>query len=189
MYSYVKHTNFPVNITKKDLRMAKYIITALGGSAGELAAAIRYFSHKFTMPDDRGKALLNDIATEELGHCEMIGTIVSQLTKNATVEELEAAGLGTTYVEHGKGIFPSNSDGVPFTTAYISSSGDYLVDLYEDMAAEEKARASYEHLIDLAKDPAVIEPLLFLRQREVIHFNRFKQLYDYYKKMKNKSNY
>ena len=111
MYSYVKHTNFPVNIKKKDLKMAKYIITALGGSAGELAAALRYFSQKFTMPDERGKALLNDIATEELGHCEMIGTIVSQLTKDATVKELEDAGLGSMYVEHGKGVFPANANG------------------------------------------------------------------------------
>lgn len=182
MYSYVKHTNFPVNIRKKDLKMAKYIITALGGSAGELSAALRYFCHKFSMPDERGKALLNDIATEELGHCEMIGTIVSQLTQDATLEELEQAGLGSTYVEHGKGIYPMDANGVPFTTAYIASTGDPIVDLSEDMAAEEKARISYEHLINLATDEDVIAPLLFLRQREVVHFNRFKELYDYYKK-------
>lgn len=182
MYSYVKHTNFPVNIKKKDLKMAKYIITALGGSAGELAAALRYFSQKFTMPDERGKALLNDIATEELGHCEMIGTIVSQLTKDATLKELEEAGLGSTYVEHGKGVFPVNANGVDFTASYIASTGDPIVDLSEDMAAEQKARISYEHLIDLATDEDVIAPLLFLRQREVIHFNRFKELYDFYKK-------
>ena len=182
MYSYVKHTNFPVNIKKKDLKMAKYIITALGGSAGELAAALRYFSQKFTMPDERGKALLNDIATEELGHCEMIGTIVSQLTKDATLKELEDAGLGSTYVEQGKGVFPVNANGVDFTASYIASTGDPIVDLSEDMAAEQKARISYEHLIDLATDEDVIAPLLFLRQREVIHFNRFKELYDFYKK-------
>ena len=182
MYSYVKHTNFPVNIKKKDLKMAKYIITALGGSAGELAAALRYFSQKFTMPDERRKALLNDIATEELGHCEMIGTIVSQLTKDATVKELEDAGLGSMYVEHGKGIFPANANGVDFTASYFASTGDPIVDLSEDMAAEQKARVSYEHLINLATDEDVIAPLLFLRQREVIHFNRFKELYDFYKK-------
>lgn len=182
MYSYVKLTNFPVNIKKKDLKMAKYIITALGGSAGELAAALRYFSQKFTMPDERGKALLNDIATEELGHCEMIGTIVSQLTKDATVKELEDAGLGSMYVEHGKGIFPVNANGVDFTASYFASTGDPIVDLSEDMAAEQKARISYEHLINLATDEDVIAPLLFLRQREVIHFNRFKELYDFYKK-------
>lgn len=183
MYSYVKHTNFPIDIKKKDLRMAKYIITAFGGYAGELGAAMRYFSQKFSMPDERGKALLNDIATEELGHCEMIGTIVKQLVQNATLEELEKAGLGSMYVEHGKGIFPANANGVSFTADYFASTGDPIVDLSEDMAAEEKARVSYEHLIDLAEDEDVITPLLFLRQREVVHFNRFKELYKYYKKM------
>lgn len=112
----------------------------------------------------------------------MIGTIVSQLTQDATLEELEQAGLGSTYVEHGKGIYPMDANGVPFTTAYIASTGDPIVDLSEDMAAEEKARISYEHLINLATDEDVIAPLLFLRQREVVHFNRFKELYDYYKK-------
>lgn len=112
----------------------------------------------------------------------MIGTIVSQLTKDATVKELEDAGLGSMYVEHGKGVFPVNANGVDFTASYFASTGDPIVDLSEDMAAEQKARISYEHLINLATDEDVIAPLLFLRQREVIHFNRFKELYDFYKK-------
>ena len=180
MFSYVKHTNYPINIKKKDLRMAKYLITQFGGPNGELGAAMRYFSQKFTMPDDKGKALLNDIATEELGHCEMICTMINQLTKNATKEELENAGLTANYVEHNKAIFPTDSFGVPFTAATFQSTGNPIVDLSEDMAAEQKARATYENLIDIATDDDIINPLLFLRQREVVHYNRFKELFEYY---------
>ncbi len=182
MYKYEKHLAFPVNIKKKDLRMAKYIISALGGYAGELAAALRYFSQSFAMPDDKGKSLLNMIATEELGHCEMIATMFRQLIKDASLEELEAAGLGEYFTEHGKGVYPLNPSGVPFTVDYLASTGNPIVDLCEDMAAEEKARAGYENLLDLATDPDLIQPLLFLRQREIIHYNRFKELYEDYKK-------
>lgn len=181
MFKYVKHTNYPINIKKKDLRMAKYLITQFGGANGELGASMRYFSQKFSMPDDYGKALLNDIATEELGHCEMIATMVTQLTKNASVEEMEEAGLGTMFTEHGKSVYPTDSNGVPFTVSYFAVTGDPLADIMEDMAAEEKARAIYENLIDLTNDEEVLKPLLFLRQREVVHFNRFKELYEYYK--------
>ena len=182
MYKYVKKLNYPVNIKKKDLKMAKYLITQFGGSNGELGAALRYFSQKFTMPDDKGKALLNDIATEEFGHVEMICSMIYQLTKDATIEEMLDAGLGTSYVEHGKALYPTDSNGVPFTVTYFNSTSDPLADLSEDMAAEQKARATYENLIDIATDKDVIAILLFLRQREIIHFNRFKELYDEYKK-------
>lgn len=182
MFKYVKHTNYPINIKKKDVKMAKYLITQFGGANGELAAAMRYFSQKFNMPDERGKALLNDIATEELGHCEMIASMVHQLTKDATIEELEAVGLGSMYTEHGKGVYPSDSFGNPFTVTYFAVTGDVLADISEDMAAEQKARAVYENLINLTDDEDLIGPLLWLRQREVVHFNRFKELYDYYKK-------
>lgn len=182
MFKYVKHTNYPINIKKKDVKMAKYLVTQFGGSNGELAASMRYFSQKFSMPDERGKALLNDIATEELGHCEMIATMIHQLTKDATVEELEACGLGSMFTEHGKGVYPSDSFGNPFTVSYFAVTGDVLADLSEDMAAEQKARAIYENLIDLTDDEDLLGPLLWLRQREVVHFNRFKELYDYYKK-------
>lgn len=182
MYSYVKHTNFPINITKKDLKMAKYLITQFGGPNGELGAAMRYFSQKFTMPDDIGASLLNDIATEELGHCEMICTIIYQLTKNATLEELEKAGLSSNYIEHNKALFPTDSFGVPFNAATFQSTGNPIVDLEEDMAAEQKARATYENLIDMTTDDDLINILLFLRQREIIHYNRFKKLQEYYLK-------
>ena len=181
MFKYIKHTNYPINITKKDLKMAKYLMTQFGGANGELAAAMRYFSQKFTMPDDKGKALLNDISTEELGHCEMICTMVNQLTKNATLKELEEAGLASYYADHNKGIYPVDASGVPFTATYFAVTADPIADLMEDMAAEQKARAVYENLIDLTTDEDVLAPLLWLRQREVVHFNRFKELYEYYK--------
>jgi len=180
MFKYDKKLPYPVDIKKKDLKMAKYIITQFGGSNGELSAALRYYSQKFSMPTEEGKALLNDIATEELGHSEMIATMINQLMANATIKELEDAGLSTQYTEHGKGIYPNDSSGVPFTAAYFNSVGDPIADLVEDMAAEQKARATYEHLINLANDEDVIEPLLFLRQREIVHFNRFKELYEKY---------
>lgn len=182
MFKYVKHTNFPINIKKKDLRMAKYLISQFGGANGELAASLRYFSQKFSMPDDFGKSLLNDIATEELGHCEMIASMVHQLTKNASLKELENAGLGSYFTDHGKGIYPIDASGVPFTVSYFAVTGDPIADIVEDMAAEQKARATYENLIDLTEDEDVLRVLLFLRQREVVHFNRFKELYEYYKK-------
>lgn len=181
MFKYIKHTNYPINITKKDLKMAKYLMTQFGGANGELAAAMRYFSQKFTMPDDKGKALLNDISTEELGHCEMICTMVNQLTKNATLKELEEAGLASYYADHNKGIYPVDASGVPFTATYFAVTADPIADLMEDMAAEQKARSVYENLIDLTTDEDVLAPLLWLRQREVVHFNRFKELYEYYK--------
>lgn len=183
MFKYEKKLAFPINITKKDLKMAKYIITQFGGPNGELTAATRYFSQKFTMPDDKGKALLNDISTEEFGHVEMICAMVHQLTKNATLKELEEVGLGSYYTEHGVSLFPQDSNGVPFTSAYFASTGDVIANISEDMAAEQKARATYEGLINQTKDEDLIGPLLFLRQREIIHFNRFKELYDYYKKL------
>ena len=182
MWKYVKTLEYPVNIKKKDLRMAKYLVTQYGGANGELAAAWRYLNQRYTMPDDKGKALLTDIGTEELAHVEIISTMVYQLMKDATLEELKEAGLDSHYAEHGKGLFPTDANGVPFTVMYFATTGDPVADLSEDMAAEQKARAVYENLINLTKDQDVIDVLLFLRQREIIHFNRFKQLYDEYTK-------
>lgn len=181
MWQYQKKLEYPINITKKDLRMAKYLVTQYGGSAGELGAALRYLNQRYTMPDDRGKALLTDIGTEELGHVEMLSTMIYQLMKGATIEEIRNAGLDGHYAEHERAVYPTDANGVPFTVSYFATTGDPLADLSEDMAAEQKARAVYEHLIDLTDDPDVIGPLLWLRQREVVHFQRFKELYDYYK--------
>ena len=159
-----------------------------GGPNGELGAALRYLNQRYTMPDNKGKALLTDIATEEFGHVEMLQTMIYQLTKDATVEELINAGLGSNFAEHGMGIFPTDASGVPFTVAYFAATGDVLADLSEDMAAEQKARAVYENLIDMTDDPDIIGPLLWLRQREVVHYDRFKELFEYYKSMNLENN-
>ena len=180
MFKYSKIMPYPIRVKKKDLKMAKYIITQFGGPDGELGAALRYFSQKFSMPTEEGKALLNDIAVEEISHAEMVATMLNQLMSGASLKEIEDAGLGSYYTEHGKGVYPSDTNGVPFTAAYFANVGDPIANLVEDMAAEQKARIVYEHLIDLANDDDVIQPLLFLRQREVVHFNRFKELYEKY---------
>ena len=187
MFSYQKKLQYPINIKKKDLRMAKFLVTQYGGANGELGAALRYLNQRYTMPDDRGKALLTDIGTEELAHIEMISTMIYQLMKDASLDELREVGLDSHYAEHGKGLYPTDANGVPFTVAYFATTGDPLADISENMAAEQKARAVYENLINLTSDPDVIGVLLWLRQREVVHFARFKELFDYYKKKLNKT--
>lgn len=181
MFKYCKRLQYPINIKNKDLKMAKLLVTQYGGPNGELGAALRYLNQSKTMPDNRGKALLTDIGCEELGHVEMLQVMVSQLINGATIEELKENGLDSHYAEHGYGLYPTDSNGVPFSVSCFAATGDYLADLSEDMAAEEKARAVYENLIDLTDDKDIIGPLLWLRQREIVHFARFKELYDLYK--------
>ena len=180
MWAYEKRLQYPINIKKKDLKMAKYLIAQYGGPDGELGAALQYLNQRYTMPDERGKALLTDIGTEELGHVEMIATMINQLTKNASIEELEEANMGTQFTMHDHALFPSDPNGVPFQASYISTTGDYIADLESDMASEQRARATYEHLMDLTDDPDLLAPLSFLRQREIIHYQRFKELRNYY---------
>ena len=182
MFKYEKMLEYPVNVKKKDLKMAKLLNTQFGGPDGELGAALRYLSQRYTMLDEKGKSLLTDIGVEELGHVEMINTMVRQLIKDATIDELKDAGLDSYYTQHNKGIYPVDASGVPFTSAYIASSGNAIVDLQEDLAAEEKARATYENLMDQTNDESLLAPLSFLRQREIVHYNRFKELLEYYKK-------
>lgn len=186
MFKYVKKMEYPINIRNKDLKMAKNLLAQYGGPDGEFAAAMRYLNQRFSMPDERGKALLTDIGVEEMNHVEMIAAMVMQLMKGATKEELNAAGLTPHYVQHDHALFPTDASGVPFTAAYIETSGDYIADLESDMAAEQRARATYEHLMSLTNDPDLLGPLSFLRQREVVHFNRFKELKEYYEKNMNK---
>ena len=162
--------------------MAKTVISQYGGAQGGLGAALRYLNQRYTMPDAKGRALLNDIGTEELAHVEMICTMVYQMMKGATPKELEEAGLSAHYTEHGLALFPSDANGNAWTANYISTTGDPLADLEEDLAAEQKARAVYENLINQTNDPDILGPLLWLRQREVVHYNRFKELSDEYKK-------
>lgn len=180
MFTYQKRLLFPVNITKKDLDMAKVLYTQYGGADGELGAAVRYFNQSFTMPDNRGKALLLDIASEEFGHVEMINAMICGLTKGATLEELKKHGLDKMYAQKGLDHFPQDNNGVPFTTSYIGATGDVIANLYEDMAAEQKARAVYEHLMDLTNDEEVLNVLIYLREREIVHFTLFKELCESY---------
>lgn len=182
MFKYEKMLEYPINVKKKDLKMAKLLVAQFGGPDGELSASLRYLTQRFSMPDDKGKALLSDIATEELGHVEMVCTMINQLIKNATIDELKRAGLDAWYTEHNKGLYPMDANGVPYTAAYIQSTGNPIVDLQEDLAAEEKARATYENLMDLTDDETLLAPLSFLRQREVVHYARFKELLEYYKR-------
>ena len=180
MWIYEKKLEYPVNIRRKDLKMAKNLLSQYGGSTGEVSAALRYLNQRYTMPDERGKALLTDIGTEELAHIEMIAAMITQLVNGATVEELTAAGLDAQFAQHDHGIFPADAFGVLLTAAYIETTGDYIADIESDMAAEQRARATYEHLMDLTNDPDLLAPLAFLRQREVIHYQRFKELRNYY---------
>ena len=173
MWKYEKKLQYPINIKRKDLKMAKTIITQYGGANGELAAALRYLNQRYTMPTDKGKALLTDIGTEELGHVEMISTMLYQLMKDATIEELKQAGLDTHYAEHKKALYPTDANGVPFTVAYFATTGDPIADLSEDMAAEQKARTTYDNILRLVKDPEVCDPIRFLREREIVHYQRF----------------
>ena len=178
MWTYNKVLQYPINIKQPDPKLAKVIISQYGGPDGELGASLRYLSQRFAMPDQNSKAILNDIGTEELAHLEMVGSIVRQLTKNASLEELEAAGLAPYYTDHGVDVYPQSAAGVPFDANCLACKGDPVANLQEDLAAEQKARATYEKLIDLSIDlsrdnPDVLDPLRFLREREIVHFQRF----------------
>ncbi len=173
MWIYEKRLQHPVDIKKSDLKMAKAIMAQLGGPDGELGAALRYISQRYSMPTGKTKALLNDIGTEELAHIEMVGTMIYQLMRGASIEEIKKAGLEGYYTQHDHGVYPADANGVPWTAAYIQSIGDPVTDLYEDLAAEQKARTTYEHLMNLTNDPDILRPLGFLWQREIVHFQRF----------------
>jgi spore coat protein JC len=174
MWIYEKKLQYPVRVSKCDPRMAKYLIEQYGGADGELAAALRYLNQRYTIPD-RVVGVLNDIGTEELAHLEMIATMVYKLTKDATPEQMKEAGLGAHYADHDRALFYHNAAGVPFSVRYIQAKGDPIADLYEDIAAEEKARATYQWLIDMTDDPDLMDSLKFLREREIVHSLRFRE--------------
>lgn len=173
MWLYEKKLEYPVKIKTPNPNMARIIITQYGGPDGELGASLRYLSQRYTMITPQAIATLNDIGTEELAHLEMVGSMVHQLLQGASIEEIEAAGAGPYYADHGRGVYTVSAAGVPFDATCFAVKGDPIVDLNENLAAEQKARATYEYLIDLADDPDVIEPLKFLREREVVHYQRF----------------
>lgn len=174
MWIYEKKLQYPVRVSKCDVRMARYLTEQYGGADGELAAALRYMNQRYTIPD-KVIGVLNDISTEEFAHLEMIATMIYKLTKDASVQELEAAGLGPNYAQRDHALFYQNSAGVPWTAAYIQAKGDPLADLYEDIAAEEKARATYQWLIDMTDDVDLQDSLKFLREREIVHALRFRE--------------
>ena len=173
MWIYEKKLQYPVKIKNPNPRLAGVIISQLGGPDGELGAATRYLSQRYTMPLGEAIGMLTDIGSEELGHVEMISALLYQLTKNLTPDEIKAAGFDKYFVDHTLGIYPASADGVPFSAAALQSKGDALADLFEDMAAEQKARVTYDNILRLSDDPDVSDVIKFLRQREVVHFQRF----------------
>ena len=174
LWYYEKKLQYPVKVSECNPRLAKYLMEQYGGADGELAAALRYMNQRYTIPD-KVIGLLTDIATEEFSHLEMIATMIYKLTKDATPEQLKEAGLGDHYVAHDSALFYSNASGVPFTAAYIQAKGDPIADLYEDIAAEEKARATYQWIIDMSDDVDLNDSLKFLREREIVHSLRFRE--------------
>ena len=173
MWIYEKQLQYPVKIARPNPRLAGLIITALGGPDGEAGAAMRYLNQRYTMPDGRVIGILTDVGTEEIGHQEMVASIVYQLTRNLTPAEITAGGFDKYYVENGAGIYPCSASGVPFSAAAIASKEDALANIHEDLAAEQKARAMYDNILRLSDDPDVNDAIKFLRQREVVHFQRF----------------
>ena len=173
MFQYEKKLQFPVKIKNPNPKYAQIIISQYGGPDGELGASLRYLSQRYAMPYAELKGLLTDIGTEELGHLEMIGAIVYQLTRNLTIDEIKKSGFDTYFVDHTTGIYPVAASGMPFTATYLQSKGDVITDLHEDLAAEQKARTTYDNILRLVDDPDVREPIKFLRQRELVHYQRF----------------
>ena len=173
MWVYERKLQHPVKIKNPNARLAGIIISQLGGPDGELGAATRYLNQRYTMPDSQIIGLLTDIGSEELGHCEMVASILYQLTKNLTPAEIKAGGFDKYFVDHTLGMYPASASGVPFSAAALQSKGDALADLAEDIAAEQKARATYDNILRLCDDPDTADVIRFLRQREVVHLQRF----------------
>ena len=173
MWNYEKRLQFPINIKEPNAKLAQVIISQYGGPDGEMGASMRYLSQRYSMPYKEVAGLLTDIGTEELGHLEMVATIVHQLTRNLSMEEIEKSGFANYYVDHTIGVWPQAAGGVPFNACEFQSKGDIITDLHEDMAAEQKARSTYDNILRLIKDPDICEPIKFLRAREVVHYQRF----------------
>lgn len=173
MWQYDKKLQFPVNIKNPDPKAAQIIITQYGGPDGELGASMRYLTQRYSMPYDDLKGLLTDVGTEELAHLEMICAMVHQLTRNLTPEEIKKSGFDKYFVDHTAAVYPIAASALPWRAEYIQAKGDVITDLHEDLAAEQKARTTYDNLLRLIDDPDIREPLKFLRQREIVHYQRF----------------
>ena len=176
MWTYSKKLEYPVKIARPDAAAAKVIIPQLGGPDGEMGAATRYLSQRYTAPWGQVKAGLTDIGTEELAHIEIVSAILYQLTKGLTVEQIKEGGMEAYFVDHTTGIYPQAASGMPFSTATLQSTGDIICDLTEDLAAEQKARVTYDNILRLVDDPDVRDPIKFLREREIVHFQRFGEM-------------
>ena len=174
MFIYEKKLQYPVKIANTNPKLAAVIISQYGGPDGELGASLRYLSQRYSMPYSEVAAVLTDIGTEEPAHLEMVSTIVHQLTRNLTMEEIEESGFANYYVDHTAGIWPMAAGGIPFSSTEFQSKGDAITDLHEDMAAEQKARSTYDNILRLVRDyPDIYEPIKFLRAREIVHYQRF----------------
>lgn len=173
MWEYQKILQYPINIKTPNAKFAQIVTSQYGGPDGELGASLRYLSQRFSMPYPEIQGILTDIGTEELGHLEMVGTIMYQLTRNLSPEEIKKSGFDAYFVDHTTGVYPASSAGVPHTAAYIQSTGDAIADLHEDLAAEQKARKTYDNILRLVDDPDVCDAIKFLRAREIVHYQRF----------------
>lgn len=173
MWRYEKRLQYPVKISQPNPKMAQFVLSQYGGPDGEAGAAMRYLSQRYSMPYDVAKASLTDIGTEELAHLEIVAAIIHQLTRNLTPQEIEDSGFGPYYIDHTTGIWPQAAGGVPFNACEFQSKGDPITDLFEDLAAEQKARSTYDNILRVVKDPEVCDPIRYLRAREVVHFQRF----------------
>ena len=173
MWRYEKRLQYPVKISQPNPKMAQFIMSQYGGPDGEMGASMRYLSQRYAMPYDVAKASLTDIGTEELAHLEIVAAIVHQLTRNLTPQEIEDSGFGPYYIDHTTGIWPQAAGGVPFKACEVQAKGDPITDLFEDLAAEQKARSTYDNILRVVKDPEVCDPIRYLRAREVVHFQRF----------------
>ncbi len=173
MWTYEKKLQYPVKIKNTNPALAKFIISQYGGPDGEIAASLRYLSQRYSMPDRKVAAVLTDIGNEELAHFEMVAAIVHQLTRDMTVEQVKAAGMEDYFVDHTAGVYPQAAAGFPFDALSFAVKGDPITDLTEDLAAEQKARTTYDNILRMVDDPDVLDPIRFLRQREIVHFQRF----------------
>ncbi|MDD6188576.1 MAG: manganese catalase family protein [Clostridiales bacterium] len=173
MFVYEKTLQYPVKITNTNPKLAAIIVSQYGGPDGELGASLRYLSQRYSMPFDELKGLLTDIGTEELSHLEMVGTIVHQLTRNLTESQIKTAGFDAYFVDHTAGVYPTAASGFPWSAASMAVKGDLIADLTEDMAAEQKARVTYDNILRLSDDPDVNNVIRYLREREIVHFQRF----------------
>ena len=188
MFVYEKKLQYPVKVKNPNPALAKFIISQYGGPDGELGASMRYLSQRYTMPNPALKAVLTDIGVEELSHLEMVGTLIHQLTRNMTVDQVKRAGFDTYFVDHTAGVYAQAAGGWPYNAASFAVKGDVIADLAEDMGAEQKARVTYDNILRMADDPDVIDVIRFLREREVVHFQRFGEAMEIATEMLDKRN-